>query len=286
MADVSLEVPKWLAISNKKLELRHPEMDLTVLHSLLRSLAQTCRRLRAFALHLLWAVVDVETIDQLGRLYQTLRVSPEIAKHVRSFHFRWSLKDDLFCEQYPSAHGSLLDMAFRDCKEMRKDLAQQHNCKVWDKDEDCRLSQIDYDGNVVASLPMPATRAPRGLFVSPPWFKLNGEKFFQPGPQRPTKVYYARMIERFGLDHFETWIPVGPDCNGEDRLTKSAEEFHTCMTEIVDQVTSLETLVWDTPVATMSLETFSGLEKLSTLKSLHIRFARHRADLHVLLLSY
>lgn len=67
------------------------EADLHLQNSLkaLRSLSNTCRKLRAFVLPELWATVDVATIDELGRLRETLRVSPSLALHIRQFSFLW-----------------------------------------------------------------------------------------------------------------------------------------------------------------------------------------------------
>lgn len=62
----------------------------------LRSLSNTCRKLRALALPALWSAVDVSTIDELGRLRETLRVNPSIALLIRQFPFMWSSSNHHF----------------------------------------------------------------------------------------------------------------------------------------------------------------------------------------------
>lgn len=85
----------------------------------LRALSQTCTRLRAFTLPLLWAILHVATIDELARLRETLRVSPHLARYARSFCFMWDMGDELrsdrkrWFEPYAPEEGSLLDFAFR-----------------------------------------------------------------------------------------------------------------------------------------------------------------------------
>lgn len=71
------------------------------------------RRLRHFALPLLWSVIKLSTVNQLGKLRDALRELPHVAHHVRCFTFSWWM-DGVFheCKGYPAKHGTLLDMAF------------------------------------------------------------------------------------------------------------------------------------------------------------------------------
>lgn len=71
----------------------------------------------------------VDTVEQLGRLRETLRVSPHIAGLIRSFHFMWDLERGRhfeFCyERYEEAGVTvpLIELAFRDRSQMWHELA-------------------------------------------------------------------------------------------------------------------------------------------------------------------
>lgn len=64
----------------------------------LRALSQTCRALRVHALPLLWNIVHIATLDELLRLRETLRASPDIAQHIRTFCFVM-VSEDALCER-------------------------------------------------------------------------------------------------------------------------------------------------------------------------------------------
>lgn len=84
----------------------------------LRSLSHTCRSLRAYALPLLWSVVQLATVRELGKLRDILRAAPHLAEYIRYFSFRWNMayKEVDKCKRYPPEEGSLLDLAFLDRK--------------------------------------------------------------------------------------------------------------------------------------------------------------------------
>lgn len=56
----------------------------------LRALSQTCKSLQSVVLPFLWQNVQLDTVAELGRLRETLRVSPHLAYHIRSFCFIWN----------------------------------------------------------------------------------------------------------------------------------------------------------------------------------------------------
>lgn len=67
VADDQVHGQRWLAIKYKwedEWGLSNPQKTLQQL----RVLSHTCRSLRAYALPLLWGVVHVDTLDELGRL--------------------------------------------------------------------------------------------------------------------------------------------------------------------------------------------------------------------------
>lgn len=102
---------KWSPVRfNKENKLDYTEERETLL--LLRALSQTSRRSRAVALPLLWSVVEIEGVNALGKLRDTLRLMPHLAKHVRYFKFKWWLRDEPTLQAYPDEYGSTLDMAF------------------------------------------------------------------------------------------------------------------------------------------------------------------------------
>lgn len=96
----------------------------------LRALAQTCQSLRAFVLPLLWAVLDLSSVEELGRVRDTLRATPSIAKFVRSFSIRWHMNGDFEnLEPYGSKEDTLLDLAFRDRLSMFHELREKLGCE-------------------------------------------------------------------------------------------------------------------------------------------------------------
>lgn len=105
---------KWLPIAGEPLhdDAWLPEFAEDMLT--LRALSQTCRRLRAFALPLLWQIVHVDSVQELGRLRETLRVLPFVAQHVKVFLMRWEVPR-LYSTPYLNKSGkTLLDFAFSD----------------------------------------------------------------------------------------------------------------------------------------------------------------------------
>lgn len=81
----------------------------------LRALSQTCRRLRTLALPILWSLVCISTVDELGRCVDAFRDMPGTASYVQRFSFTWCMNGDWNkMEPYADEYGSLLDMAFID----------------------------------------------------------------------------------------------------------------------------------------------------------------------------
>lgn len=235
---------KWLPIKQRwwqVVEGHWPddEVNPLELQSLLRFLSQVCRSLRPFALPLLWAFVHVDKIEQLGRLRETLRVSSDIAPLIRSFVFLWNGgRDGVKCANYLPRSDSLLDIAFRDRGACWNSLVES-GCEVTQGFPQFGLTQSRY---VIH----------------------EGIRHVEPGEP---------SIGNAGeYDHDAPNInSSGPDCMGEDLVIKNPEQLTDCLIEIFASLTSLETLGWNSFVASMPLEIFNLLTKLDTLTSLSVQ---------------
>lgn len=203
---------RWLAI---KLEWPHipvdwiqEETEETV--ATLRALSQTSGYIRALALPRLWAVTQVATVEQLGRLRETLRASPDIAQHIRSFTFAWDMPDALHSREMCEPGDSLFDLAFRDRFSSWNDLRQQHGCEVQ-----------------------------RSVHSQRWYFDYDGTRYFAPGeyPDTEQEDWIAASRLRTGGS--------GPGGRGEDRLVKNAEQFTESVNEIIGQLSSLEAFGWN-----------------------------------------
>lgn len=219
---------------------------------LLHALSQTCRSLRAFALPLLWnrnfwIKVQVESVRELGKLRDALRLMPHLAANVREFTFMWEINGDYPWElklmtqvgtydDYPSEHGTLLDMAFVDRGALWDRMRKEHGAEMQ-----------------------------RSLRYS--WFKHNGVSYNQPGKPPPSQggTGPSINIQR-----------SGPDGNGEDPRIKSVEDFNNCVTEIVAQLSELRALRWKTHVTPIPFSAFEALKSAQSLEELttNLWFAR------------
>lgn len=209
----------------------------------LRSLAQTCRTLRAIALPVLWSVCHVESVAQLGRIREALRASPYLVHHVRSFSLLWWPPGQHQLNEYAEEAGTLLDLAFsKDRWQLWRSLAEQHGCDILDTTQ--------------------------GLY-----FVLDGRQYDEPG--RYSKPGDGEVPDhgRFGTR--------GPDGCGEDRLIKTAEQFNECLVEIIAHLTSLEAFGWDSAGIVMPRGVFDALHKLDSLKALHLNMEVHRCSVQM-----
>lgn len=249
---------KWLAISQKYFWYQgQTRIDLEDAVFTLRSLSQTCRSLRAFTLTLLWSVVHVHTIDQLGRLRETLRVSPSIGKLVRSFCFSWHMDHDTdACDHLPEHEGSLLDLAFRDrwtiWNQLRQDLGLEAE---W----------IELEGG-----------GPRV------WGFAKGDTCYH-APGRPLLIDYDRWSEEPPV--VDASRPrqggKGPDGFGEDRLIKTPEQLNDCLSEVIEHLSRLETLGWSCAVTQMPQRACRALAKLDTLRNMCYTMYAWRGTVHL-----
>lgn len=196
----------------------------------MRALSHTCRSLRNYTLPLLWSVVGCQSVNALGKLRDALRLMPHLAPSVRSFSFSWDLceGDCWACLPYNSNYGTMLDMAFID------------RGALWDSAKHF-LGARDQEPHG------------RGYFVH------DDVEYLQPGlAEDLTRKADAARINRYG---------AGPDCNGEDPRIKSPDDFNSCITEIVAQLTSLTVLKWDTEITPIPPGVFKVLRDERELKA-------------------
>lgn len=217
---------------------------------MLRALTQTCHLLRAIALPRLWALVQVHSVEELGRLRETLRASPEIAQHIRSFSFVWGMGGSFNFEGFPTDAGTTLDLAFRDRWKLWNDLRRQHRRRVqWNAHyEQWEFMHADVRYAAPGQLPAPRSH------------KVTKQDW-----------QYA-CAQRVG--------GCGPDDNGEDRLIKNATQFNDCVNEIVTQLSSLEAFGWFSFVAQVPQAALNALRSLRLRSLGYGHVCRGRECLH------
>lgn len=168
----------------------------------LRALSQTCKFLRALALPVLWSVVHVDSVAQLGRLRETLRVSPQLGQLVRTFCFLWWDYSGNDYRHYPEQEGALLDMAFRDRRQMWEDLAKKHDCKISTRRNGHRSFRLH--GRVFQEPPIEGSTGPDG----------NGEDLLIKSSEQFTRciievVSQLSSLHAFGWSTGMTPMPLG-----------------------------------------------------------------------------
>lgn len=212
----------------------------------LRSLSQTCRRLREITLPLVWTQVEVTTVKQLGQLRETLRAQPHIALLIRSFRFFWDMGGDgdpvtlaIFEEQEP------LDLAFCD------------RLGLWD-----RIWKAGLANEEMVSFFDHAGLSFDDWYSSPP-----GDHDFDALQAADTN--YDWLVGKRGR---------GPDGYGEDELIKNAEELTHCLIGVIGSCASLETFGWETVVVPMLTGVFDVLARLTTLQDLRVRASSARTN--------
>lgn len=202
---------------------------------------------------LLWRSVCVETVSELGRLRETFRVSPGLADLVESFHFGWTyMHDPGWLNSYPEQYGTLLDMAFRDrwqmwsehCEATASQILRRSSPGGW------QHKTFTHDGNLFpepGELPLIAGREPG-----------HASSYDQDAPK----------------------LASGPDGNGDDALIKTSDQLIACVVEVVEMLSSLRTFKWDSPIMPMPMGVLSALERLTSLKSLHLEVRLIRNNVH------
>lgn len=213
-----------------------------------RALSETCKILRAIALPLLWSSIRVDSIAQLGRLRESIRVSAHLAQHVRSFTFAWTLAADKHAIRYINEEYqenaeslSLLELAFRNRSQMFASLAHSYGKELKRiVEREARNGSLHskeyfdhprYGGIHDLDEPLLLDDADPSLVESYDWTAPRG---------------------------------IGPDGRGEDRHIKTSEQLTDCITEVVDQFKVLESFRWLSNVFAMPSGVFNALRRLAT----------------------
>lgn len=181
--------------------------------------------------------MQVETVDELGRLHEHLKAEPSIATHIRAFSLFWDPADTWKWITYPTEHGSLLDMAFIDKGALWAETAQAAGVVVH--------HQGDHDA----------------------YFMLGDEKYEEPGIRREhsSGQHSARAALQCGntVSHplCQNILASGPDGMGPDKRIKNASDFNDCITEVVALLAAgLRGFAWSCDVTQMPFEVFQALK--------------------------
>lgn len=220
-----------------------------------RSLSQSCRRLRNFALPLVWARVEVRTVKRLGQLRELLAHHPSIAPLIKGFRFMWDMKGEcsfLKTKFFPKTLGSMLDLAFQD------------RLQLW---ESCIKAQQDVEWSR-DTISFGAIRCDRVLY-------------FPPGSHDQSAVDAARAqgISPADYDWQSGTGARGPDGTGEDSRIKNVEQFTQCIIDVVLSLPSLQMFGWECPITSMPAEVFNALTQLKTLTDLRLVSPSYRSHL-------
>lgn len=207
----------------------------------LASLAGASRRLREFALPLLWTCFDLQSVKDLGSLCELFKACPYLTRYVKHFDFEWTVDQDFpfsGSEAYIKKRSTLLEAAFSD------------RVQVW---EDRRARS---DGVVTFE-------RDKGRFVH------RNRIYTAPGRFKGRRDTDGKDV------YFNHTGGRGPDGNGEDARIKTPEEFVNCLVELISQFTSLRNFAWTTTVP-MPPQAVDALATLTTLVDLDIWMIRSR----------
>lgn len=175
----------------------------------------------------------IASIAELGPLREVLRVSPDVAQHVRSFTFSWKMDSDFYrYDDYPEEADTLLDMAFRNRAQGWLDLRERLGCEA-QTIEEAPVDEL--------------------IGTHKYYFVHNDIKYFQPRVRR-SSLKDVNLAVPDGRAFLAEASISGPDGGGEDLLIHSVEDFKDCMGEIVEQLSMLQTFEWRTPVTSFRRE--------------------------------
>lgn len=222
---------EWMHIKldSSQVQMSAPERETLMT---LRALSQTSQRLRSLALPLLWSVLNIARVNQLGKLHEIFREQPHLAAHVKHSTFSWwseeGLNDTEACKPPDEEHGSVLDMAFVD------------RGALWDR------KRAECGSTVYVS---------RAARVS--YFSQRAYLYVQPG------TFSKRNKASINPDR------SGPDGVGQDPRIKSPKDFNQALDEIVPRFSCLTSFNWQCEATPMPLRVFQALQKAQPLTRLH-----------------
>lgn len=152
---------------------------------------------------------------ELARLMEMLRVDPGIAEHIRSFSWIWLMGGDYHkMNHYDASEGSLLDMAFKDRKQMWDELGAQNAKEI--------STDVGGSARSVAFFNLKNAAGKEVTFEEPGWQSTDGEEDEEfeaewEGDQNELFGWSYSFIEAVGGD--------GPDGYGPNKLIESPAEL-------------------------------------------------------------
>lgn len=208
--------------------------------------------------------MEVDSVKQLGKLQVVLAGNAQLAQHIKSFKFTWSMGGDcwqfenccrIFEEEFegeePVFEGTTLELAFQD------------RLQLWDR-------IMKRPGAIIA---VENPSAPPGGSL------LYDQRGVFNAPGRGHDWDAVRDGGAAAYDWQSSQGGRGPDGNGEDRLIKNAEQFLECITALIGSLTSLEMFAWMTPVTPLPKAVYSIFRERQSLTGLWLTFSTFRSNL-------
>lgn len=193
--------------------------------------------------------MQVQTVDELGRVCEYLEAEPYIASYVNSFTFSWNMNEDFDkCSPYGEEHGTLLDMAFIDRGEL------WHATR-----EKCGFPPLE------------------GSQFQRTYFLHDDVEYVEPGVDPKNEMAERKLGKTLprslNPDRGNNIAAAGPDGEGEDQLVKSSDDFNICVTRLMALLApSLADLYWNSPIVHMPSGALEALNSAANLRCLRLGF--------------
>lgn len=253
----------------------------------LRALSQTCKSLRAYTLPMLWSVVHIKTLRELGELRDVLREAPYIAPLIRHFTFLWNMNGDFEkCSPYPNEHGTVLDMAFVDrgalWEETRQSVALRSEAVGSDLGRRINYRVLAVGGERSPYFWWEESYYEPGHESRAPDAKVCEQDCRLMTPREQLRVVASRgQTAHLPNDPHDAYRGPnldrsGPDGQGEDPRIKNADDYNACVSEVVGRLSALKVFSWRSPVSPVPASIMDGLKKANKLSMLSLLLQESR----------